>query len=94
MEATIFTSVPLQTLVETITAAVVKTLESAPLNSKNEKLLTRQQTAKILQVSLPTLNNWTKKGIIKANRINSRVRYREEDVYLALENYNKYDCKI
>ena len=90
MEPQIFTSVSLQTLIEKITDAVIKSLATEQVTKKKDQLLTRQQTAKILQVSLPTLNVWTKQGIIQAKRINSRVRYSESDVYSALENYNKY----
>jgi len=93
MEPTMFTSVPLQTLIDKITDAVVKTLAHEPVSSKKDRLLTRQQTATILQVSLPTLNLWTKRGIIQAKRINSRVRYYESDVRAALESYNKYGRK-
>jgi predicted DNA-binding transcriptional regulator AlpA len=93
MEPTMFTSIPIQTLVNMITEAVVKSLTTEPtINNinKQDKLLTRKQTAKMLQVSLPTLNLWTKRGIIKAKRINSRVRYAESDVQAALKSYNKY----
>jgi len=85
-----FTSVPLQTLIDRITEALVRTLANEPATKHKDQLLTRQQTAKVLQVSLPTLNLWTKRGIIQAKRINSRVRYSEADVFAALQNYNKY----
>ena len=90
MEQQILTSVPLNILIQRITEEVVKALSNDPVSKKKDQLLTRQQTAKILQVSLPTLNLWTKKGIIQAKRINSRVRYYENDVNAALQNYNKY----
>lgn len=90
MEPSILTSVPLQILVDQIANAVIKSLSDESLTKKNDPLLTRHQTAKILQISLPTLNIWTKRGIIKAKRINSRVRYSESDVNSALQNYNKY----
>ncbi|WMI66718.1 helix-turn-helix domain-containing protein [Aestuariibaculum sp. YM273] len=47
-------------------------------------LLTRQDTAKALCISLPTLNQWTKEGVIKAHRIGNRVLYRLEDINDAL----------
>lgn len=53
--------------------------------STSIKFFTRKEVAKILDVSLPTLNEWTKDGIIKAHRIGSRVRYKEEDVNNALQ---------
>lgn len=96
MEPTMFTSIPIQTLVNMITEAVVKSLANEPTSdniNKKDTLLTRKQTAQMLQISLPTLNEWTKRKIIKAKRINSRVRYYESDVRAALESYNKYDRK-
>jgi excisionase family DNA binding protein len=46
--------------------------------------LTRKETAKLLCISLPTLNEWTKTGILKAHRIGNRVLYKEKEVIEAL----------
>lgn len=51
-----------------------------------DKLLTRQETAKLLKISLPTLNDWTKLGIIKAKKIGTRVRYLHSDVEAAIKD--------
>lgn len=47
------------------------------------KYLTRKETAQKLGVSLPTLNEWTKTGLVKGYRIASRVRYKEDEVTAA-----------
>ena len=47
-------------------------------------ILTRNEAAKMLNVSLPTLHYWTKEGIVKGTRIGSRVRYRLSDLESAL----------
>ena len=53
---------------------------------KNElKLLTRKNTAKFLCISLPTLHEWTKSGIVKAHRIGNRVLYKQDEVHQALK---------
>ena len=39
-----------------------------------------KETAQKLGISLPTLHDWTKRGIIPAYRINTRVRYLKEDI--------------
>ena len=57
------------------------------------KILTRQETAKILGVSLPTLNEWTKNGTLQGTRIGSRVRYRMSDVEAALKNIQNVKSK-
>ena len=90
MDSTIIYSIPLPLLIEKITEALFQKLTTEQVTKKKDQLLTRQQTAQMLQISLPTLNIWTKNGIIRAKRINSRVRYAESDVIAALQNYNKY----
>ena len=49
-------------------------------------LLTRQQTAKLLGITLSTLHEWTKTGVIQGTRICTRVRYRQSDVEEALKD--------
>lgn len=51
---------------------------------KELKLLTRKDTAKLLCISLPTLHEWTKSGIIKAHRIGNRVLYKHDEINHAL----------
>jgi len=46
--------------------------------------LTRSEVAGRLNISLPTLNEYTKKGFIPAYRLGSRVLYKESEVESAL----------
>lgn len=57
---------------------------SPPKHQNPNVLLSRKETAKLLCVSLPTLNEWTKTGIVKAHRIGNRVLYKEQEVLDAL----------
>lgn len=52
------------------------------LNKPTEQAeyITRKETAKILGVSLVTLNEWQKTGRVPAYRINTRVRYKRDEV--------------
>jgi excisionase family DNA binding protein len=50
-----------------------------------EKYLTRKETAKLLQISLVTLNEWSKKGIIQSYRIGGRIRYKKTEIDEALK---------
>jgi hypothetical protein len=50
------------------------------------ELITRKETAYILGISLPTLNEWTKTGIIPAQCIGTRVRYLRSSVYNSLKD--------
>ena len=58
--------------------------EKTTSSEKSTDYLTRKETSELLKVSLPTLHFWTKKGIIKAYRINSRIRYKRGDIEEAL----------
>lgn len=49
-----------------------------------QKYLTRKETSQKLGVSLPTLHEWTKSGLVQGYRIASRVRYKEDEVTAAL----------
>lgn len=53
--------------------------KQAPEPQLND-FLTREQTASRLKISLPTLNDYSKKGIIPAYRIGGRVLYKEQEV--------------
>lgn len=56
------------------------------LSEKTNKLLTRKETCKLLGVSLPTLHDWCLKGIIPSYRINTRIRFKSEDIEAILKN--------
>lgn len=43
-------------------------------------ILTKQETADLLSVSLKTLNRWEKDGILVPFRIGVNVRYRRADI--------------
>lgn len=45
-----------------------------------EKFLTRGEVAELLKITLPTLHDWTKKGLLKAYKISNRIRYKEKEV--------------
>lgn len=49
---------------------------------------TRIETAAQLNVSLPTLNHYTKKGLIKGHRFGVRVMYKQSDIDAALIKMN------
>lgn len=55
-----------------------------PTNEPPNDLLTRKEAAKLLGVSLPTLNEWSKSGIITGYRISTRVRYKRSELETSL----------
>ena len=56
-------------------------------------ILTRQEAARMLKVSLSTLHFWTKEGIVKGTRIGTRVRYRLTDIEAALVDIESFKYK-
>lgn len=51
--------------------------------------LTRQEVATILKVSLVTLTDWNKKGILKPYRLGNLIRYKRKEIDQALIAINK-----
>lgn len=55
-------------------------IQTAQTPTPQTEFITRKQTAQILGVSLPTINDWTKTGKIKGYRIGSRIRYKRNEI--------------
>ena len=47
-------------------------------------LLTRHETAKLFNISLVCLNDWSKKGLLQSYRIGGRVMYRRDELLNSL----------
>lgn len=60
------------------------------LTEQSDQLLTREETAKLLSVSLVTLWDWTKKDIIPAYRIGNKIRYKKSEVLKSLHQKNQF----
>lgn len=87
MTQTLFTQISKEELMTAIQGAVKNEIEKLNL-SKPETIteyITRKDTAGILGISLPTLNDWSKRGIIPSYRIASRVRYKRAEVLNSLQ---------
>ena len=59
-------------------------------SDEGEVILTREQTAEMLSISLVSLWKFTKEGIIPAYRIGTRVRYKKSEILLALKKMNQF----
>ena len=83
MQNTLFSPIPLDTLRRLISDSVkveVEKFSSLYQPQQNNDLITREDTAKLLGISLPTLHSWSKLGIIPSYRIGTRIRYKKEEV--------------
>lgn len=69
---------------EQLARAIEKALNKFDSRNRQVEYLTRKETAQRLHISLPTLNEYTKSGKLRAYRIHGRVLYRKDDVDAAL----------
>ena len=75
-----------QAIKNVLTEAVIDAVkDQINPEKKHFSLYSRIATAEMLCISLPTLHEWTKQGVIKANRIGNRVLYKLEDINEALK---------
>lgn len=72
--------------IDNLTNALNGQSETKSTTPKDEKLITRMEVARLLGVTLPTVYDWTKKGIITAYRIGNRVRYKKDEIMQTLNN--------
>jgi len=61
-----------------------RSVQSPSSTKPIDQLHTREETAKLLRITLATLNEYTKTGKIVANRIGGRVLYKYSDIQKAL----------
>ena len=77
-----------ESLIRTCIKAELETL--SPAKPPETEYITRKETASILGISLPTLNDWSKRGIIPSYRIASRVRYKKAEIESSLSKVQSY----
>lgn len=53
---------------------------------REDELYKRKEAAIKLRISLPTLDAWTKAGLINARKIGTRVYYTDGDINKAIKN--------
>jgi len=87
MKQIILQGVSVEQLNELIQEGVRENLKELIDSSKpqQEKFLTRQEAADLLRISLPTLTDYVKRGIITANRISNRVLFKRSDIDQSLK---------
>jgi excisionase family DNA binding protein len=73
------------TIRKIITDSLRENLNSSPSKSDGD-FLTRNETAQLLRVTLPTLYDWTKRGYLISYRMGSRIRYKRSEVNEAFDS--------
>ncbi|MCT4118349.1 helix-turn-helix domain-containing protein [Elizabethkingia anophelis] len=83
-----FSQITVEELGQFIEEKIASAIKKHTITSKSEErpLYTRKETADLLDVSLTTLHNWNKAGILNAKKMGSRVYYSKEDVMALLNS--------
>lgn len=63
-----------------IEQSVNKALNKIPEYNTELDLIKRKEVAKIFRVSLVTVSDWTKKGLIKSYRVNRKIFYKKNEI--------------
>lgn len=67
-------------IINTAVKEAVKLIQASPKEKPGETLLSRKETADKLKISLVTLNDWTKRGLIQSYLIGGRVLYKDSEI--------------
>ncbi|MEB2787335.1 helix-turn-helix domain-containing protein [Algoriphagus persicinus] len=74
------TTEELTNLINLAVKEALKELPKATTSNPSETLLTRKETADKLKISLVTLNDWTKRGLIQSYLLGGRVFYKQSEI--------------
>jgi len=87
MDQVLFSPVPVSELLAEITQVVRREIAATrPADGeKADDLLSRQEAAKLLRITLPTLRQRTKEGRLRGYRMGARVLYRRDELMQALQ---------
>src|SRR4051812_20081219 len=96
MEKILFTGIDVNDLLEKIGQVIESKLTQ--LASQNEvqkqnQFLSRAEVARLLKISLPTLNDWTKLGWLQSYKMGNRVLYKQNEVEEALHKVSNLKFK-
>jgi excisionase family DNA binding protein len=86
MEQLFLQGINLDKLLDKIGELIDKRLNLNETKAKEiSKFLSRKETATILKISLPTLHDWTKIGLIQSYKIGNRVLYKVAEIEEAVK---------
>lgn len=83
MEQILLNGIKVNELLEKIGQLIDSKIGKADNQKKlqnQSNFISRLEVAKLLKISLPTLNDWTKEGLLKSYRIGTRVLYKLHEV--------------
>jgi len=77
----------LRMLIANAVSEALATLRPQEQSSSTDEYLTREEAAQMLHISLPTLRNHARRGLLHPHRIGRRVLYARSDVEMALKSF-------
>jgi len=83
MNSIILQGINIEDLKKIFREVLEEKLNQEPKPKESEKsldYLNRFEVAKLLKISLPTLNNWSKAGILQSYRIGNRILYKKDEI--------------
>jgi len=86
----ILTPVPVAELMAQMRDIVRDELQQQQRNDLAEKLLTAQETADLLRVSLVTIWQWEKQGRITKHTLGGRTYFKYSEIMASLETLQRY----
>lgn len=86
----ILTPVPIADLMAQMRDIVRDELQQQQRNDLAEKLLTAQETADLLRVSLVTIWQWEKQGRITKHTLGGRTYFKYSEIMAALQTLQRY----
>lgn len=94
MNQILLNGIELKDLLNSIGELIDKKLDqrNTPHPKKNN-YLSRNEVCKLLKISLPTLNDWSKLGRLQSYKIGNRVLYKQDEVENSLHQVSSLKFK-
>ena len=82
MEHVIVSGISVQELVKKIAESlqVKNDQQETPKVKEPSEYLTRKEVARFLKITLPTLHEWSKRGLLQSYRIGNRILYKAAEI--------------
>ncbi|WP_200974839.1 helix-turn-helix domain-containing protein [Echinicola sp. 20G] len=84
MKIVLTTTEELNQLINEAVSSAVRKIPLQQTIPPNEKFLSRKEAAEKLRISLVTLNDYSKRGLVKSFLIGGRVLYKDKDLEACL----------
>lgn len=96
MERILFHSVSLDEIKKVVEEVIIEYLKkpNPPHNPETLGYLTRKEVCQLLKISLPTLYEYTKSGILVGYRIGGRILYKISEIEKVLANNSTSKYKV